>query len=132
MKLMNWVFCPGSCILFPVILIAIALFSYQVNANRESNDPEKKTYHPLSPWLAPLTPFFWLGRMIVLAIWSIPFGIFLLLFPFMLILFRPLPPDDPIRKFILKIGNGILKINTWFLNALGIRQPRAIRLLSFN
>ncbi len=127
----HWKVCLSSCVLIFLFLIYSALSAYHVNKYRNSDDPEKKDFHPLSPWLAPATPFLWLTRFIVLAPWSIPFGIFLIFFPFMLILLRPISPNDPIRRFILKFGNGILKINTRLLHALGLQPPQTIRLLSF-
>ena len=64
--------------------------------------------------------FIWLGRLIILAPWSIVFGIFLVIFPFILIIFRPLPENDPFQRAILKVGNGVLKLNTKLLLALGL------------
>jgi hypothetical protein len=113
------------------ILIYSAYAAYIVNKERKSDDPEKKDYHPMSPWLAPATPFIWLVEFILMAPWSIFFGIFLILFPFMLILLRPLPEKDPIKLFILKFGNGVLKINNRLLRALGIRSQPPIKLIPF-
>ena len=101
-------------------LIYCAFFAYREYAQLESDDTEKKDFARLAPWLTPATPFIWLGQMIILAPLSILFGIFLVLFPFILIIFRPLPKDDPVRRFILKVGNGALKINTKLLLALGL------------
>ena len=101
-------------------LIYCAFFAYRMNAQLDSDDTEKKDFAHLAPWLRPATPFIWLGQMIILAPLSILFGIFLVLFPFILIIFRPLPKDDPVRRFILKVGNGVMKINTKLLLALGL------------
>lgn len=119
------------CILIPFLLTLFAFYAYRTNAKRTSDDPKKKVFHPLSPWLAPATPFIWLGRLIFLAPWSILFGIFLITFPFILIVFRPVPPNSPVSRFILKFGNGVLKINTWLLHMLGLQSPQPIRSLSF-
>lgn len=127
----HWKACSLSCALILLLLIYSAFAAYRVNKERKSDDPEKKVFHPLSPWLAPATPVIWFIRFIILAPWSIPFGIFLILFPFMLILLRPISPNDPFRRFILKFGNGVLKINTRLLHALGLQAPQPIRLLSF-
>ena len=131
MIFLHWKLFLGSCIFTPIILIWIALFSYRVNSDREPDDPKKKDFHQKSPWLAPLAPIVWLGRYLILAPWSIPFFIFLITFPFVLIIFRPLSPDDPLNRLILKFGNSMLKINTWILNSLGMRQTQAIKLLNF-
>jgi len=127
----HWKFCSATCALVFLFLVYSAFAAYRVNKERKSDDPEKKDFHSLSPWLAPATPFLWLVRFLVLAPWSIPFGLFLILFPFMLIILRPISPNDPLRKFILKFGNGVLKINTRLLHALGLQVPQPIRLLSF-
>ncbi len=112
--------CLGTGALFILILFYCAFSAYRVNAKRQPDDPDKKDYPRLSLWLIPATPFIWLGRLIILAPWSIVFGIFLVIFPFMLIIFRPLPETDPIRRAILKVGNGALKLNTRLLLALGL------------
>ena len=123
----QWKVCLGGCILVPIILTLVAFYTYRENTKREPDDPQKRFYHPFSPWLTPITPFFWLARYVFLAPWSILFGLFLIIFPFMLILLRPISPDDPIKRFILKIGNGILKINTSLLHALGFQQVQTFR-----
>jgi hypothetical protein len=103
-----------------IFMIFCAFFAYQENTKRAPDDTEKKDFSPIAPWLSPCTPIIWLGKMILLAPWSIPFGIFLILFPFILIIFRPLPDKDPLKLFILKFGNGVLKINTQLLYLLGL------------
>ena len=131
MIFIHWKVCSGSCVFVLLFLIYSAFAAYRANEERKSDDPEKRNFHPLSPWLAPATPFLWLARFLVLAPWSIPFGIFLVLFPFLLILLRPVSPSAPFRQFILKFGNGVLKINTKLLHALGLQVPQPIRLLSY-
>lgn len=102
-----------------LFLFFCAVFAYRYNDKLEPEDPKKKDFAHLSPWLTPITPILWIGRMIILAPWSIPFGIFLILFPFILIIFRPLPENSASKRFIIKVGNGVLKINTRFLYMLG-------------
>lgn len=131
MILIQWKFCTGSCILILILLTIFAYYAYRVNIKRAADDPKKKDFHPLSPWLSPMTPIIWLGRLIILALWSMFFGVFLILFPFILIVFRPVPPNSPVRRLMLKFGNGVLKINTRLLNALGLQSPQTIRALSF-
>ena len=120
MIFLQWRICTGISFLFILFLMYCAFSAYHVNLERDPDDPEKKDFASVSPWLAPATPFLWLGRMIFLAPWSILFGIFLVVFPFILIIFRPLPEDDPITRFVLKVGNGVLNINTRFLHAMGL------------
>jgi hypothetical protein len=126
-----WPVCFVGCVLVLLLFVSSAFSAYRANEKRKSDDPEKKNFHPLSPWLAPATPFLWLLRFLVLVPWCIPFGIFLILFPFLLILLRPVSPNDPSKQSVLKFGNGILKINTSLLHALGLQVPQPIRTLSF-
>ena len=98
-----------------------AFLSYRINTDRESDDSEKRDFHPFAPWFVPATPFIWIMRTIILAPWSILFGIFLVIFPFVLLIFRPLPENDPVTLLLLKVGDGVLKINTRLLLALGLR-----------
>ena len=109
-----------AILLFLVFLTFCAIFAYRYNAKLEHDDPEKKDFARLAPWLSPITPIFWIGRMILLAPLSIPFGMFLILFPFILIIFRPLPDNSASKHFILKVGNKVLKINTSILHAFGL------------
>lgn len=108
-----------------LFLIFCAIFAYRKNSDLAPDDPKKKNFSHLAPWLTPITPILWLGEMILLAPWSILFGIFLILFPFILIIFRPLPEDTAFKRSILKVGNGILKINTQILHAIGL-HPKPI------
>jgi hypothetical protein len=112
--------CLGTGALFILFLFYCAFSVYRVNAKRQPDDPDKKDYPPPSLWLTPVTPFIWVVRLIILTPWSIVFGIFLIAFPFILIIFRPLPENDPIQRTIRKIGNGVLKLNTKLLLALGL------------
>ena len=105
-----------------LFLIFCAFFAYHYNDGLESDDSKKKDFARLSPWFSPVTPILWIGRMILLAPFSIPFSIFLIIFPFILIIFRPLPKDSALKRFMLKVGNGALKINTWFLHAMGLHS----------
>jgi hypothetical protein len=120
MIFIQWKVCMGSGAVFFLFLIYCAFSAYHINADRKADDPEIKDFAPLSPWLTPATPVIWLIRTIVLLPWTIPFGIFLILFPFMLILFRPIPENDPLKRIVIKIGNGVLKLNTKLLTALGL------------
>jgi len=128
MIFINGIFLITAVIIFILILliyifsIICGILAYRKNAQREPDDPEKKDFSPLAPWLIPLTPVLWLGKMIVLTPLAIMFGVFLFFFPFILILFRPFPDNTPLKRFILKVGNGILKLNTRLLYALGIHH----------
>ncbi len=117
-----WPNCLGIALFIILFISFCAFVAYRVNADRQADDTEKKDFSPLSPWLAPITPVAWLVRWIVLAPWSLLFGLFLIIFPFILILFRPLPEDDPIKRLVLKIGDSVLEINTKLLIALGLHS----------
>ena len=123
----HWEICGGSCAFILLLLALCAYSAYRENIKREFDDPKKKDFHPFSPWLTPITLILWFARYAFLAPWSVLFGIFLIIFPFILILLRPVSPDDPIKRFILKIGNGILKINTSLLHTLGFQQVPTFR-----
>ena len=112
-----------------IFLIFCAIFAYRKNIERESDDLEKKDFVRLSPWLTPVTPILWLDRLILLAPWSIPFGVFPMLFPFILFIFRPLPEKSAFKRFVIKIGNSILKINTKMLSAFGL-HAKAIQFIA--
>ena len=112
--------CLGTGALFILFLFYCAYSAYHDNNKRQPDDSDKRDYPRVSLWLTPATPFLWLGRLIILAPWSIVFGIFLVIFPFILIIFRPLPENDPFQRAILKVGNGVLKLNTKLLLALGL------------
>ena len=112
--------CLGTGALFILFLFYCAYSAYHDNNKRLPDDSDKRDYPRVSLWLTPATPFLWLGRLIILAPWSIVFGIFLVIFPFILIIFRPLPENDPFQRAILKVGNGVLKLNTKLLLALGL------------
>ena len=103
-----------------VFMIFCAFIAYQENNKRAPDDHEKKDFSPIAPWLSPCTPVIWLVQMVFLIPWVIPFSIFLILFPFILIIFRPFPKESRLKKAVIKTGNGVLKINTRLLYLLGL------------
>ena len=126
MIITQWKFCTCSCILILIFMMYCAYCAYRTNVQRKTDDPAKKDFHQLAPWFTPVTPVIWLARIFILAPWGILFGLFLISFPFLLILIRPVPPDDPFKRFVLKIGNYILVTNTRLLHLLGLR-PRSVQ-----
>ena len=60
---------------------SFAFIAFRINANREGDDPKKKDFSPLSPWITPLTPLLWHARMIILTPWSIALNTFQLSSP---------------------------------------------------
>ena len=117
------------CITIPIILTLCSIYAYQVNAKRAPDDPEKKNFHPAAPWLAPIVlPPLLLANIVILIVSSLMFSIFLVLFPFALLLFRKPFLIIWIQKQALKVGNWILKINTGVLQVIGF-QPTTTFLL---
>ena len=125
----QWKLCGGGCTIIFAIIFLSAFYSYQVNSRREPNDPEKKDFLPHSLWLAPIIlPLLLLTNAVFLIFSSLAFGLLLVLFPFMLLTFRKPFLIKWIHKQALKIGNGILTINTELLKAAGF-HPTPIKLL---
>jgi hypothetical protein len=126
---MRWeLCCVGSCTIIQIILILSALYAYQVNDRRAPDDPKKRYYSPYAPWLTPISlPLFVLVNLFLFILSSLAFGIFLVLFPLALLLFRKPFLIKWIRKQALKIGNLALIINTELLRAAGF-HPTPIRL----
>jgi hypothetical protein len=125
---MRWLTCClGSYIIFEVILFFSAFYTFQVNARRSSDDPMKKDYSPYAPWLTPISlPLLLIFNAIVFVLSSLAFGIFLVIFPFTLLLFREPFLIKWIKKQALKIGHFALKINTELLRLAGF-HPTSIR-----
>ncbi len=121
--------CLGFCTLIPIILTFCSLYAYHVNARRAPDDPEKKDFAPYAPWLAPvILPPLVLADAFFLILSSLALGLFLVLFPFALLMFRKPFLIKWIRKQALKIGNWILVINTEILRVAGF-HPTSIKLL---
>lgn len=110
-----------TCAAIPILLIiGVSLYAFRINAKKAPNDPSKKDYSPYAPWLTPISlPFLLIINVIFFVLSSLVFGIFLVLFPFSLILFRGPFLFKWISKQALKIGNFILKVNTELLRVTG-------------
>ena len=117
----QWKFWTISCAVIQVFIIFSAIYAYQTNAKRTSDDPEKKGYPPYAPWLAPfILPLLALINIPFYILFSLTFGLFLILFPFSLLLFRKPFLIKWILKQTLKTGDRILKINTRLLQVVGL------------
>ncbi|MFZ5820688.1 MAG: hypothetical protein ACOYYJ_12385 [Chloroflexota bacterium] len=126
MIFLTWKYCLGSVSFILVFMFASAFYTYHVNAKRDSGDPEKRDYSPHSRWLAPIVvpmlfviniPFFILGSLV--------FGIFLVVFPFTLLLFRKPFFIKWIQQLALKVGTALLEIDTELLVMAGLYRPPA-------
>jgi len=119
------IFIQWKCLLISFFLVEAyfffsAFYTYKVNAKLAPDDPEKKDYHPLTPWLAPIiVPLLFLVNIPVFILYGIVFGIFLMLFTLSLLLFRKPFLFKWIRKHALKVGRRILRINTEVLKLFG-------------
>jgi hypothetical protein len=114
----------GGCAFIPVAIIIIAsLYAYRVNARKAPDDPLKKDYSPYAPWITPISlPLFLIFNTIFFVFSAMAFGVFLVLFPFALILFRGPIIFKWIREQALKIGNFMLKVNTKLLRMAGFHS----------
>jgi hypothetical protein len=119
--------CIGSCTIIPIILVLCGLYAYQVNAKRAPDDPLKRDYSPYAPWIAPISfPLIIIFNAVLFIFSSLAFGVFLVLFPFALLLLRRPFLFKWISKQALKIGNFVLKVNTELLRVAGF-HPTSIR-----
>jgi hypothetical protein len=113
------------------LLLFSAIYAYWVNAKRATDDPKKMDISPYAILLAPISiPILLVVNLIFLALQSLELGIFLLLFPLALLLFRKPFLIKWILKHAEKAGNKLLKINTAFLRAVGLYQPPLLKFIS--
>jgi hypothetical protein len=99
--------------------ILCAGYAYRVNAKLPADDPKRKNYHPAAIFLAPITwPLFALGRLSLLVIKALLYGIFLILFTIFLIVFQDISKPIWLEKMFLKIGNKLLEANTLLIKLL--------------
>jgi len=111
----------GSCAIIAIFfIIGPALYAYRVNDRKAPDDPSKRDYSPYAPWITPISlPLLLILYGIVFVVSSLAFGMFLILFPFALLLFRKPFLFIWISEQALKIGNFALKVNTKILRAMG-------------
>ena len=111
----------GCCLLSLCIVFFCAFLAYVVNSRRKPDDPQKRDYSPYSPWITPLTiPFVIIINIIFLVLGSLFAITFLIIFPLSLLFVRPYEPF--LIKWIVKIGEKILQVNTEILKVLGLYQ----------
>jgi len=113
------------CIVIPIFIVTFCTFlAYRVNAKREPNDPQKKDFSPYAIFLVPVAvPFVVFLDILLLILYSLFFGVMLLLFPVALLLFRKPFLIQWILKLAQKIGDPILDINSQLLKAVGLYMP---------
>lgn len=111
----------GCCFLSLCLVYFCAIFAYVVNSRRKPDDPQKRDYSPFSPWITPLTiPFVIIINLMFLVLGSLFAITFLIAFPLCLIFARS--GESLLIKWLIKVGEKILKINTEILKVLGLYQ----------
>ena len=115
----------SCCILTYLIPTFCAFYVYRVNSKRKDDDPKKKNYPPISPWLSPFAfPIMILVSLFFLLVESFLGAIILVIFPISLILFRKFPePEGFPIKWIQKLGRAMLKFNLEMLKTVGLYSP---------
>ena len=116
----QWIFWITSCLIIQALITFSAYYAYRINTKRAPGDSEKREYARYAPWLAPIVmPLLVLFNIPLFILSSLAFGLFLVLFPFLLLLFRKPFLIKWILKQTLKVGNSILSINTELLKLIG-------------
>ena len=129
MIFIHWKLWASGCGVVLAFIIFSALYAYRINAQRAPDDPKKKDYSPLSPWLAPIIlPLLLLANILFTILSSLAFGFFLVLFPLSLLLFRKPFLIKWILKQAQKVGTLILEIDTELLKLVGF-HPTAVEFL---
>jgi hypothetical protein len=129
MIFLQWKCCLSSCAIIAIFIAFSAFYAYSVNDKRAPDDPKKKDFSPFGLWLAPvILPPLVVFNVIVLIFSSLAFGVFLLLFPLALVLFRKPFLIKWILKQAQRIGNMILIVNTELLKMVGIYPKVSIKL----
>jgi len=125
MLLLHWNYCLGFGVFVLAFLYISTFYTYLVNASRAADDPQKRVYSLRTCWLAPITvPILIVFNIPAFILGGAAFIVFLILFPFMLLLFRKPILIPWIQKQLLKVGTALLEINTAMLAALGFLQAR--------
>lgn len=115
--------CLYGILIFTAIIMACAMYASYKNSQRMANDPEKKDFHRAAIFLVPFTwPLFLTAfllllvlRVILFVLKAVAFGIFLVLFPFMLFGLRVLVILTWIDKILTSIGNQLMEANTFLI-----------------
>ena len=105
-------FCNGVLLLTAIVTVS-ALYAYLVDSRRPDEDPEKRNYHPLAIFLAPVTfPLFIVFYTSLFILRVITYGVFIVLFIIALILIRQPVFTKRVRKNATTIGDLLLEANT--------------------
>ena len=120
---MLWQYANYCCLgyfLLSLILCACAGYVSRVNVNRAADDPRKKETPAILILITPVTwPFLalaWLFRFTVKAVF---YGVFLISFTMVLVIYRNSPMPPWLKNAITKVGNKVLEGNSFLISILG-------------
>ena len=117
MLVAHWQLCGGTCCLTILIVWGMSAFTHLYNKRLPEGDEEKRNYHPKAWLVVPITMPLWAIFAIVSAVlYSLIFGLLLIVFTLALILVRKLFLFQWLKEISLKVGRFFLKINTRLLN----------------
>jgi hypothetical protein len=103
-----------------------AAYAHTVNAHRADDDPQKRDFHLLAIFLAPITlPFFGIVAIGVFILRTLLFAVILILFVAALIFSREPVIFRWLGKKVLAIGNLLLELNTALIRLFW--NPQAAR-----
>lgn len=105
------------------------LYAYLRNERLPNDSPEKQKYNKNSILFAPFTlPFVLLfsasAWLVIHFVRAILFGVFLLLFPLALLIFRKVRLIKWLLDQFERLGRALLKINTFLLRMAGFPIPQ--------
>lgn len=107
--------CPGF-LLIVVIIMASMSYAYVVNERRDVNDPKKRSYSSHAILIAPFTaPFLLLFAVFLFILRALLFFLFIVVFTIALVVIRKPFILEWLRKIALKIGEPLLKANTYLI-----------------
>jgi hypothetical protein len=100
-----------------------AIYAKYINSRRPANDPKKRDFHPAAIFLVPFTwpllsaAFILLLvlRLVFLILKVVAYGVFLVLFPFVLLGLRGQFLFAWIDKILTSIGNKLMEANTFLI-----------------
>ena len=115
--------CLYGVLLISSAFTACAMYAYYKNTKRLANDPKKREFHRAAIFLVPFTwPLFLVAFLLLLVLRvtlfvlkAVAFGIFLVLFPFVLFGLRVLVILTWVDKILTSIGNQLMEANTFLI-----------------
>jgi hypothetical protein len=120
--------CPGG--LYFLSVWGAMLFAYRRNNQLPEDSPQKREYHLRAILMAPFTlsvvlPVLVSGYLLFIIVRSLLFGIFLILFPIVLLVFRNFSIIEWLLDKSEKTGRTLLRLNMFILRLFGLAPLRA-------